>query len=104
MDGGSPVKPVKGAGRQKKRRSKKERAAANNKKDLKSFSKKKSSLGIKVKPREYRGRGGKSPSSGSKKLQRLLRTRDDKGIEKMIRGSRIRLFNDDEDDVGEYEF
>ena len=49
-------------------------------KDLKSFSKKKSSLGIKVKPREYRGRGGKSPSSGSKKLQRLLRTRDDKGI------------------------
>ena len=69
-----------------------------------SFSKKKSSLGIKVKPREYRGRGGKSPSSGSKKLQRLLRTRDDKGIEKMIRGSRIRLFNDDEDDEDEYEF
>ena len=57
-----------------------------------------------MKPREYRGRGGKSPSSGSKKLQRLLRTRDDKGIEKMIRGSRIRLFNDDEDDEDEYEF
>ena len=44
------------------------------------------SPGIKVKPREYMGRGGKSPSSGSKKLQRLLRTRDDKGIEKMIQG------------------
>ena len=83
MDGGSPVKPVKGAGRQKSDEVK-ERAALH-KKDLKSFSKKKSSLGIKVKPREYRGRGGKSPSSGSKKLQRLLRTRDDKGIEKMIR-------------------
>eukprot|EP00943_MAST-04B_sp_MAST-4B-sp1_P002728 g2728.t1 len=95
MDGGSPVKPVKGAGRQKKSRKKNN---IGGKKMLKTFSQRKTSIGIKVKPREYRGRGGKSPSSGSKKLQRLLRTRDDKGIEKMIRGNRIKLFNDDDDD------
>ena len=92
MDGGSPVKPLKGAGRQRKYGS---RHAKGGKKSLRSFSRKKASIGISIN-REYRGRGGKSPSSGSKKLQRLLRTRDDKGIEKMLRGSRIRIFNDED--------
>ena len=92
MDGGSPVKPLKGAGRQRKYGS---RHTKGSKKSLRSFSRKKASIGISIN-REYRGRGGKSPSSGSKKLQRLLRTRDDKGIEKMLRGSRIRIFNDED--------
>ena len=45
----------------------------------------------------YRGRGGKSPSSGSKALQKLLRSRGDADMRKMMRNNRLEIMNDDDE-------
>jgi hypothetical protein len=95
MNGGSPMR---GAG---KTRSRNRKSGSATRMSFSSKNRKNFKVKIQVKTpmaeTGYRGRGGKSPSSGSKALQKLLRSRGDADMRKMMRNNRLEIMNDDDE-------